>query len=198
MDTSVSHMSLMICIISQEILEKPERLRDLDLEAFSIELERQGYGQKLTTLYDIRAELNCRYKDPRAAYKPIEMVERFNMLTKETPATLYIGKVAPPRLSFGREFFQDTDLYYRPSVTLVGKLVLCRVSNIARKKPQGQQLDEANPEKSEETGLWVCPFCRKDDFVEISEVVTTASILMCGSYKKYTVSVSLQNRSQQF
>ena len=73
-------------------MEKPERLRDLDLEAFSIELERQGYGQKLTTLYDIRAELNCRYKDPRVAYKPIEMVERFNMLTKETPATLYIGQ----------------------------------------------------------------------------------------------------------
>lgn len=77
----------------QEILETPERLRDLDLEAFSVELERQGYGQKLTTLYDIRAELNHRYKDTRTAYKPVEFVERFNMLTKETPATLYIGEL---------------------------------------------------------------------------------------------------------
>lgn len=76
----------------QEILDTPERLRDLDLEAFSVELERQGYGQKLTTLYDIRAELNSRYKDTRAAFKPCELVERFNMLTKETPATLYIGE----------------------------------------------------------------------------------------------------------
>lgn len=79
---------------SQEILEKPERLRDLDLEAFSVELERQGYGQKLTTLYDIRAELNSRYKDTRTQYKPIEQVERFNMLTKETPATFYIGMLS--------------------------------------------------------------------------------------------------------
>ena len=55
-------------------------------------------------------------------------------------------------------------------MTVAGKMVLCRVSTIARKKPQGQQLDEANPERSEETGLWVCPFCRKDDFGEISEV----------------------------
>lgn len=80
-----------LCCCLQEILEKPERLRDLDLEAFSVELDRQGYGQKLTTLYDIRAELNCRYKDTRITYKTIEMVERFNMLSKETPATLYIG-----------------------------------------------------------------------------------------------------------
>jgi len=79
------------CVL-QEILETPERLRDLDLEAFSVELERQGFGQKLKTLYDIRAELNDRYKDNRPAYKPIESVERFNMLTKETPDTLYIGK----------------------------------------------------------------------------------------------------------
>lgn len=58
-----------------------------------MELERQGYGQKLKTLYDIRAELNCRYKDTtRTPYKPPEILERFNMLTKETPATLYIGE----------------------------------------------------------------------------------------------------------
>eukprot|EP00061_Rhincodon_typus_P018393 g47548.t1 len=44
----------------EEILENPERLKDLDLDAFAEELERQGYGNKGITLYDIRAELSCR------------------------------------------------------------------------------------------------------------------------------------------
>lgn len=44
----------------EEILETPERLKDLDLDAFAVELERQGFGNKSITLYDIRAELNCR------------------------------------------------------------------------------------------------------------------------------------------
>lgn len=48
--------------------------------------------------------------------------------------------------------------------------MLCKVVNIARKKPQGHQLDEANPLRSEESGLWSCPFCKKDEFSEISEV----------------------------
>lgn len=45
----------------EEILEAPERLKDLDLDAFAEELERQGFGNKSITLYDIRAELNSRY-----------------------------------------------------------------------------------------------------------------------------------------
>ena len=44
----------------EEILESPERLKDLDLDAFAVELERQGFGNKSITLYDIRAELNSR------------------------------------------------------------------------------------------------------------------------------------------
>lgn len=51
-----------------------------------------------------------------------------------------------------------------------GKLVLCVVTGIARKRPQGEQLDEANPVRNEETGLWQCPFCQKKDFPELSEV----------------------------
>uniref|UniRef100_A0A673HB82 Transcription elongation factor SPT6-like n=1 Tax=Sinocyclocheilus rhinocerous TaxID=307959 RepID=A0A673HB82_9TELE len=76
----------------EEILENPERLKDLDLDAFAEELERQGYGNKGITLYDIRAELSCRYKDLRAPYRPSNTEEVFNMLTKETPETFYIGK----------------------------------------------------------------------------------------------------------
>lgn len=57
--------------------------------------------------------------------------------------------------------------------------MLCRVTNIARKRPQGQQLDEANPERSDETGLWVCPLCKKDDFAEIGEVSAAVIVLLC-------------------
>ncbi|XP_022244486.1 transcription elongation factor SPT6-like [Limulus polyphemus] len=125
----------------EEILENPEKLRDLDLDAFAEELERQGLGNKSITLYDIRAELNHRYKDLRTPYRPSNAEETFNMLTKETPQTFYIGK-----------------------------LVLAQVQGIARKKPRGEQLDQANPIRNDESGLWQCPFCRKDDFPELSEV----------------------------
>lgn len=55
-------------------------------------------------------------------------------------------------------------------VRCAGKLVLCRVTGIAYKRPQGEQLDQANPNRNDETGLWECPFCHKDDFPELSEV----------------------------
>ncbi|XP_071094189.1 transcription elongation factor SPT6-like [Haliotis cracherodii] len=125
----------------EEILESPERLKDLDLDAFAEELERQGYGDKHITLYDIRAELNQRYKDLRTPYRSPTNEERFNMITKETPETFYVGK-----------------------------LVMCTVTGIAHKRPQGDQLDQANPVRNDESGLWQCPFCQKDDFPELSEV----------------------------
>ncbi|XP_050409437.2 transcription elongation factor SPT6 [Patella vulgata] len=77
----------------EEILERPESLKELDLNAFAVELERQGYGDKRITLYDIRAELNHRYKDLRSPYRPPSVEERFNMITKETPETFYVGKL---------------------------------------------------------------------------------------------------------
>lgn len=77
----------------EEILDNPDKLKDLDLDAFAIELERQGYGNKSITLYDIRAELNHRYKDLRVDYAPPEKEVLFNLLTKETPETFYLGKL---------------------------------------------------------------------------------------------------------
>lgn len=77
----------------EEILESPERLKDLDLDAFAEELERQGFGNKSITLYDIRAELNHRYKDLRTPYRSPNPEELFDMLTKETPETFFIGKM---------------------------------------------------------------------------------------------------------
>lgn len=77
----------------EEILESPERLKDLDLDAFAEELERQGFGNKSITLYDIRAELNHRYKDLRTPYRSPNPEELFDMLTKENPETFFIGKM---------------------------------------------------------------------------------------------------------
>lgn len=76
----------------EEILEQPEKLKDLDLDAFAQELKRQNFGDKAVTLYDIRAELNHRYKDLRTPYEPPSTEEIFNMLTKETPQTFNVGK----------------------------------------------------------------------------------------------------------
>jgi len=77
----------------EEILESPEKLKNLDLDAFAVELERQGFGNKSITLYDIRTELNNRYRDLRTGFESPTQEEIFNMLTKETPETLYIGKL---------------------------------------------------------------------------------------------------------
>ncbi|XP_033218943.1 transcription elongation factor SPT6 isoform X2 [Belonocnema kinseyi] len=125
----------------EEILESPEKLKDLDLDAFAEELERQGFGNKRVTLYDIRAELNSRYKDLRAPYQTPNPERLFDMLTKETLETFYEGK-----------------------------LVLATVIGISHRKPQGDQLDQANPVRNDESGLWQCPFCLKNDFPELSEV----------------------------
>lgn len=125
----------------EEILESPERLKDLDLDAFAVELERQGFGNKSITLYDIRNELNSRYKDLRPPYRSPSREELFEILAKETPTTFYVGK-----------------------------LVLATVIGFVHRKPQGDQLDNADPEENAETGLWQCPFCLKNDFPELSEV----------------------------
>ena len=73
------------------ILEQPEKLKDLDLDAFAEELKRQGFGSKEITLYDIRAELNNRYNDLRDHWRPPSKEELFNMLTKESPDTFNKG-----------------------------------------------------------------------------------------------------------
>ncbi|CAH4028346.1 unnamed protein product [Pieris brassicae] len=125
----------------EEILEAPERLKDLDLDAFAEELERQGFGNKSITLYDIRAELNSRYKDLRVSYRSTTPEEMFDILTKESPETFFVGK-----------------------------MVLASVVGITHRKPQREMLDQANPVRNDETGLWECPFCHKNDFPELSEV----------------------------
>ena len=53
---------------------------------------------------------------------------------------------------------------------VTGKLIMCKVSGIAHKRPHGEQLDQANPQRCPESGEWLCPFCKKNDFPELSEV----------------------------
>lgn len=63
-----------------EIIEAPDRLGDLDLDAFAEELSRQGFGSKGTTLYDIRAELTKRYKDLRQPQNELQGFDLFKEL----------------------------------------------------------------------------------------------------------------------
>ena len=58
----------------EDILLTPEKLRDLDLDAFAEELERQEYGNKKATLYDIRDELFTPFKERRAPYSAMSQV----------------------------------------------------------------------------------------------------------------------------
>ena len=119
----------------------PAKLHELNLEAFAQELERQGLGKKLNTLYDIRSELHDMYKDFRDAFVEPTPEEIFNMVTKENPQTFYVGK-----------------------------MVMATVTGFAHKKPQGEELDKAAPLRKGEGNSWQCPFCGQDDFPELTEV----------------------------
>ncbi len=111
------------------------------MDAFAEELKRQEHGDKHITLYDIRKELNHRYRDLRDSFEPLTPEQIFSLTTHETPETLHIGR-----------------------------LIDCQVVAVATRKPRADQLDSANPTKSEVTGLWRCPFCKQDDFQQLSEV----------------------------
>lgn len=121
--------------------DSPARLRELDLDAFAEELKRQDHGDRHITLYDIRKELNHRYRDLRDPFEPLTPEQIFSLATHETPETLHKGSI-----------------------------VDCQVISIVTKKPKPEQLDQANPTKNEVTGLWRCPFCRRDDFRQLNEV----------------------------
>ena len=125
----------------EDILRQPQKLDELNLDAFAEELERQGFGNKQITLYDIRRELNNMYKDQRDLKEPATPEEIFDLLTKETPQTLYRGK-----------------------------LQLVTVTGFKYKKPAAEELDTAAPMRKEGVDKWQCPFCGRDDFPELTEV----------------------------
>ncbi|CAD5223704.1 unnamed protein product [Bursaphelenchus okinawaensis] len=63
-----------------DVIQQPDRLKELDLDAFAEELARQGFGDKQVTLYDIRAELNNRYADLREQYQSLQGMDLFKIL----------------------------------------------------------------------------------------------------------------------
>lgn len=111
------------------------------MDAFAAELARTGHGDKGITLYSIRHELSSRYRDTRNKYKPMSDETRFYVLLHETPESFYVGKI-----------------------------VTCRVTGIATKRPVKDQLDDANPTRDENSGNWICPFCKRADFRDINMV----------------------------
>ena len=125
----------------EDILRQPDKLDELNLDAFAEELERQGFGNKSVTLYDIRDELNSMYKDKRQRYERPSDEEMFNMLTKETPESFYQGK-----------------------------LCLVSVNKLMYKKPDSDEMDKAAPVRKGDGEQWQCPFCGQDDFPELTEV----------------------------
>ena len=147
----------------EEILQVPEKLSELDLEAFAAELERQGLGKKLNTLYDIRSELHDMYKDFREPPQDPTAEEIFNMITKETPHTFFVGK-----------------------------LCMATVTGFAYKKPQSEELDKAAPMRKGEGNAWQCPFCGQDDFPELNEVWNHFDVGTCPG-KAVGVKIRLDN-----
>ncbi|GMS90041.1 hypothetical protein PENTCL1PPCAC_12216, partial [Pristionchus entomophagus] len=117
----------------EEVLQSPERLKDLDLDAFAEELARQGFGKKDLTLYDIRSELFCRYKDLRSEYQEPNQTQLFGMLTKETCSTLFTGKLV---------------------TGTVERVVYRRVN-------PNDDRDRAEPIRDENSDSWKCPYCGK-------------------------------------
>jgi transcription elongation factor SPT6 len=125
----------------EDVMETPEKLRDLDLDAFADELERQEYGNKRATLYDIRDELFAPFKDHRVPFNGMSAENKFALLISEPIHTIYIGK-----------------------------LITCTVTGIARKRLMRDVIAQATPLQDRVTGYWQCPFCLRDDFPDITMV----------------------------
>jgi transcription elongation factor SPT6 len=46
-----------------------------------------------------------------------------------------------------------------PQTFFIGKLLMATVTGFQHRKPKREELDRANPNRNETTGLWQCPFC---------------------------------------
>uniref|UniRef100_A0A1I7XT04 Suppressor of Ty 6 homolog n=1 Tax=Heterorhabditis bacteriophora TaxID=37862 RepID=A0A1I7XT04_HETBA len=120
----------------EEILQAPDRLKDLDLDAFAEELKRQGFGEKKATLYDISAELNHRYKDMRMPFTPIKEEDLFTLLTKESKLT----------------FVEDR--------RVCGTVIGVQYKRIPDDQRTAYINGEQHMQRIGETTFWECSFCR--------------------------------------
>ena len=148
----------------EEIMEAPDKLKDLDLDAFADELNRQQFGQKNTTLYDISLELSNPFKDRiRHLQAQLPPLVRFEMLTKETPESLFLGKML--------------------EVTVVA---------LVSRFPNDESHQKMGSLERSENGRWKCPFCNMDHFLEIQDVWNHFDSKKCDG-KVIGVRVKLEN-----
>ena len=158
----------------EEILQVPEKLSELDLEAFAAELERQGLGKKLNTLYDIRSELHDMYKDFREQFMDPSSEDIFNMVTKETPQTFYTGKLVMATVTNFQYKKPQGNFFRKKSGKKFKQFFLNRKNRKffnAFFIILGEELDKAAPRrKGDGANTWQCPFCGQDDFPELTDV----------------------------
>ncbi|CAJ0578676.1 unnamed protein product, partial [Mesorhabditis spiculigera] len=124
------------------IIQAPEKLKDLDLEAFAEELKRQNFGNKETTLYDIRRELSLRYADCRPPMTPPEDKVLFKILTKESKNTLFRGK-----------------------------LLMVKVIGVVYRKPDMNDQTK-DPIRLDRTNRWLCQWCYTKQFDDVADLYT--------------------------
>jgi transcription elongation factor SPT6 len=97
----------------EDLMEKPRKLDDIDLDAFAEELEKNGKPFKKSILYDIKKEINAPFADPRLEYRDPDPNELFTMLTGETNATLKAGMLVNARYSFFDIFHANNFCHYQ-------------------------------------------------------------------------------------
>ncbi|XP_058807123.1 transcription elongation factor SPT6-like [Phymastichus coffea] len=77
----------------RDIVQVPERLQELDLDAYAEELVRRGFPNQCITLHDIRSELTHRYKDLRIPYQSPTVDQLFGIFAKQDAENFYVGKL---------------------------------------------------------------------------------------------------------
>ena len=148
---------------------KPEYLQGLDLEAFNADLITLNHNEgnfnifnKICTLYQLKKEIGSPFRDNRKPPRQIHSDELFYLLTGETADTIYPQKMV-------------TGTVQRYTTKCLWCLSNLRFMYSATKKDENGQMSEENlkdPKRVEGTDCWMCPWCKRKDFTELSQVWT--------------------------
>ena len=148
----------------EAILDDPAKLSQLDLEIFNSDIFLQNQrdinsGNKILTLFKVRDELYSRFKDKRLPHRELTSEEKFHLLTGESSKSFYVNKMVTGTVSRW----------------VVSSLGLNLGSNLSFRfiyKPvDPERKDVADPERVPDAeDQWMCPFCKKKDFFELSQV----------------------------
>ena len=155
---------------------------------------------KKLTLYAIREELYAPFKDKRTKSATLSPVDKFILLTGETPGVCvcvcvvsmytYVCtythvfvcvRVLACCISIYHcvllECTVRTTHLPSPVSRFVcteslheGKLITCSVVGIVRRKPNKEMTEQVNPMRVGDTPYWKCPFCLKSNFLNIGDV----------------------------